>query len=297
MTVHSTAIIDPAARVHETVDVGAHCVIDAHVQIDAGCRLYHGVFVTGWTHIGAQCVLHPGAIVGHEPQDTHHHGGRSYCRVGPRTIIREYVTIHRGTDPESETVVGEGCFLLGGCHVAHNCRIGDDVTIINNALLAGHVDVGDRAVISGGAVIHQFVRIGAFAMIGGNARVSMDVVPYAMVDVKGRVAGLNTVGLRRAGVPRTEIEELRQAFRNLFGRVHGVGRAPGAGDASDAPDDDRSAPGVGGGRARSLPFSEAIVRVREQVTTPAGRRLAAFLAADTPRGVAGGTRRHVSVSG
>ncbi len=174
------------------------------------------MYLTGWTTIAEDCELHPGVIVGHEPQDTHFTGDRSFCRVGRGTIVREYATIHRGTTPESETVVGESCFLLGGSHVAHNCVLGDHVTLINNVLLAGHVEVGERVTIGGGAGVHQFVRIGELAMVSGNARVMMDVPPFAMLDAEGRVAGLNRIGMRRAGIATEQIRAIREAYRELY---------------------------------------------------------------------------------
>ena len=216
MSIHPTAIVDAKAEIDPSVHVGPHCIIDAHVRIAAGCRLIHNVFVTGWTSLGENCVLHPGVVVGHEPQDVKYKGERSYCRVGRDVVLREYVTVHRGTDPESETVIGDGCFLLAGAHVAHNCRLGNHVTMINNVLLAGHVEVGDRALLSGGAGVHQFARIGQLSMIAGNARVPKDVVPYAMVDVEGRIAGINRIGMRRSGLSRDDLVEVRNAYRVLF---------------------------------------------------------------------------------
>lgn len=260
MAVHSTAIIHPKAELAAGVEVGPFCVIDADVRVSAGCRLFQGVYLTGWTEIGENCTLHPGVIVGHEPQDTKYHGERSYCRVGAGTILREYVTIHRGTIPESETTVGEGCFLLAGSHVAHNCSLGKQVTLINNVLLAGHVEVGDRVTVGGGAAIHQFVRIGELAMIAGQAHVRMDIAPFALVDVHGKIAGLNRIGLRRAGIPHDEITELREAYRRLFGS--------------------------------GIPFREAVAQVCATAKTPSGKRLANFLQSVSKRGLAGGSKKN-----
>jgi UDP-N-acetylglucosamine acyltransferase len=215
--IHPTSIIHPKADLDATVEVGPFCVIDEHVRIDAGCRLMHNVYVTGWTHIEEGCILHPGVIVGHSPQDVKYAGQRTYCRIGARTVLREYVTIHRGTDPESATNVGCDCFLLASSHVGHNCVLGDHVTIINAALLGGHVYVGERAMIGGAVGIHQFVRIGSLAMLAGTARVVQDVLPCALTDERGHIAGVNTVGLRRAGLPPGDIREVRTLFRILLG--------------------------------------------------------------------------------
>ncbi|MCH7632880.1 MAG: acyl-ACP--UDP-N-acetylglucosamine O-acyltransferase, partial [Planctomycetes bacterium] len=202
MTIHPTAIVDSKAELADDVTVGPYCIIDGNVRVGAGCRLYHGVYLTGWTQIGPGCELHPGVIVGHTPQDTKYSGERTYCRVGEGTILREYVTIHRGTIPESETVVGDQCFLLAGVHVGHNCRVGDRVTIVNNGLLGGHVSVGDGVMIGGMGGIHQFVRVGELAMLAACSRVVQDVVPFSIVDTDGKIAGLNKIGLRRAEMPR-----------------------------------------------------------------------------------------------
>lgn len=258
MPIHPTAIVHRQAEIDPSVEVGPFCVIDAAVRIEAGCRLYQHVYVTGWTTIGENTVLHPNAIVGHEPQDIKYTGERSYCTIGSNCIIRENVTIHRGTDPESSTVVGNDCFLLAGAHVAHNCTLGESVTLINNVLLAGHVTLGSRSVLSGGVGVHQFVRIGELAMISGKATVVRDVVPFALVERDGRIAGVNSVGLRRAGLDAREVTELKEIFRLLFG---------GKGD-----------------------FARASAQVRDTASGPAAKRLAQFLAAESKRGFAGRTR-------
>ncbi len=258
MAIHPTAIVNPKAEIDPTVEIGPFCVIDAHVRMGPRCRLCHGVYLTGWTEIGEGCVIHPGAIIGHEPQDVKYQGERSFCRIGRETIVREYVTIHRGTIPESETRVGERCFLLAGSHVAHNCTVGDQVTLINGVLLAGHVEVGDRVTMGGGAAVHQFVRIGELAMIAGNASVTMDVVPFSLVDRDGRVLGLNRVGLRRAELSRDEVREIRELYRVLFGS--------------------------------KLAFREAADRATTLAETAAGRRIAEFLRTTSRRGFAGPAR-------
>ena len=263
MAIHPTAIIDPKAEIEGSVDVGPYCVIDADVHVAAGCRLYQGVYLTGWTTIGENCVLHPGVIVGHEPQDADFRGDRSFCRIGRGTILREYVTIHRGTIPESETVIGEDCFLLGGSHVAHNCALGNRVTLINHVLLAGHVEIGDEATLGGNAAVHQFVRIGELAMIAGNGRVLMDVPPFALTDTEGRVAGLNRVGLKRSGMSREDIHAIREAYRVLYS-------------------------------AACTPRDAAEKISREGDDAPVARVLVAFLRGKSRRGLAGRPKRGLS---
>ena len=266
MSIHPTAIVDKHAELDSDVEVGPYCVIDAHVRVARGCRLYHNVYLTGWTEIGDDCVLHPGVIVGHEPQDIKYEGQRSFCCVGQRNIIREYATIHRGTIPDSATSVGDDCFLLAGSHIGHNCTVGNHVTMINNALLAGHVTVEDHVTFGGGAGVHQFCRVGKLAMVTGNARVPKDVVPYALLDGEGRVAGLNNVGLRRAGIPRENVLELRKAFHILFGRSSS-------------------------GDTRAMAIRSRIERLASVARTPEACHLLAFVKAESQRGLAGRSRR------
>ena len=264
MSIHPTAVIARTVELDANVTVGPYCVLEGQVRIAGGCRLFHNVFVTGWTQIESDCELHPGVIVGHSPQYLKYKGDRSFCRIGKGAILREYVTVHRGTVPESETVVGESCFLLGGSHVAHNCKLGKGVTLVNGVLLAGHVQVHDGATLGGAAVVHQFVRIGERAMVMGNSRIQMDVPPFAMVDEDGRVCGLNRIGMRRAGMSHAQLDELRKAYRILYGS--------------------------------QLPFREAITRLSHEVTGDAGRTLLNFLQADSRRCITGRSRRAVAQS-
>jgi UDP-N-acetylglucosamine acyltransferase len=256
--IHPTAVVDRKAELDSSVEVGPYCVIEENVRVAAGCRLYQGVYLTGWTEIGEDCVLHPGVVVGHMPQDIKYTGERSYCRVGKRTILREYVTIHRGTIPESATVVGDDCFLLAVSHVGHNCTVGNGVTLVNAVLLGGHVTVGDRATFGGGAAVHQFARIGELTMVAAGALVRMDIVPFAMTDRDGRIAGLNAVGLRRAEIPREQVLELRRAYRELFGR------------------------------GAALP--ESVESLAASAKSPPVQRLVGFLQAESKRGISGRAR-------
>lgn len=258
MAIHPTATIDPKAELDPTVEVGPYCVIEGHVHVAAGCRLFHNVYLTGWTWIGENSVVHPGAIVGHEPQDTKYRGERTYCRIGRGAILREYVTVHRGSTPESETSIGEDCFLLVGSHVGHNCVVGNRVTLINDVLLGGFVEIGDGATLGGAVGVHQFVRIGELAMIPGMARVTKDVIPFALLGMDGHLAGLNRVGLRRAGIPREQVQEIREAYRTLF--------------SSD------------------LLLSQAIERLAGQVKSAPCERLLRFLQHESSRGFAGRSR-------
>jgi UDP-N-acetylglucosamine acyltransferase len=196
--------VHPKAIVEQGAQLAADCVIHAHAHISRYCQLEEGV------------VVHPFAVVGGDPQDLSFDAAvASRVSIGARTVIREHVTISRGAKSEAGTQVGSDCFLMAGCHVAHDCHIGDRVVIANAVLLAGHVQVGERAFLGGGAVVHQFCRIGEGVMIGGGARVSRDVAPYCMVTERNALIGLNLVGLRRRGVNRQVMAELKRAYHAL----------------------------------------------------------------------------------
>jgi UDP-N-acetylglucosamine acyltransferase len=196
MQIHPAALIESGAR------LGAGCIIHPYAMIRRQCVLGDGV------------VVHPFAVVGGDPQDLGFDvANDSTVHIGARTIIREHVTISRATRPGGATEIGADCFLMAACHVAHDCRIGERVVIANAALLAGHVHVGDRAFLGGGAVIHQFCRIGEGAMIGGGARISLDVPPFTMATERNALIGLNKVGLRRRGLDRATLDELKLALR------------------------------------------------------------------------------------
>jgi UDP-N-acetylglucosamine acyltransferase len=198
MQVHPTALIHDGAR------LGAGCVIHAHALIAGHCEL------------GAGVVVHPFAVIGGDPQDLSFDAGtQSGVRIGARTVVREHVTISRATRAGGSTEIGSDCFLMAACHVAHDCRIGNGVVIANAVLLAGHVHIGDRAFLGGGAVIHQFCRIGEGAMIGGGARISLDIAPFCLATERNAVIGLNVVGLRRRGLKREVMDEIKQALRAL----------------------------------------------------------------------------------
>lgn len=216
MPIHSTAIIDPQARVHESASIGCYAVIEGPVSIGAHCQIAAHAIVLGATEIGPDCRIHAHAVVGDLPQDRAYSGDESYCRVGAGTIIREGVTIHRGTAPGSATVVGERCLLMTNSHVAHNCVLEDEVILVSGALLGGHVHVGERSMVSGNAAVHQFVRIGRLAMISGLAKITQDIPPYLMTNRQGVVVGVNAVGLRRAGFTPADRAELREAYQVVY---------------------------------------------------------------------------------
>jgi len=216
MTFHPTAVIDPKAEIDGEVDIGAYVVIEGPVKIKRGTRVMAHAYLTGWTEIGADNEIHPGAALGGAPQDKAYMGAETYLKIGDRNIFREHVQVHRGTVAGSATVVGDDNFLMANSHVGHNCKLGNQIVIANGALLGGHVEVGNNVFISGNCVVHQFVRIGDFALMRGLSGTSRDVPPFAIVDWQHTVRGVNVVGLKRAGFDDRRIREIREAFRVLF---------------------------------------------------------------------------------
>jgi UDP-N-acetylglucosamine acyltransferase len=216
MKIHPTAVIDPKAEIESTVEIGPYVVIEGPVKIRNGTRVMAHAYVTGWTEIGERNELHPGAVLGAEPQDKAYKGEKSYLRIGNQNVFREYVQIHRGTVTGSSTVIGNNNFLMATAHVGHNCKLGDNNILANGALLGGYVEVGNNVFISGNCVVHQFVRIGDHALMRGLSGTSRDVPPYAIVDWQHTVRGVNVVGLKRAGFDEKRIRAIREAFRVLF---------------------------------------------------------------------------------
>ncbi|KAA0575305.1 UDP-N-acetylglucosamine acyltransferase [Azospirillum sp. TSH7] len=233
VTIHPSAIVDPAAKLGEGVSIGPFCVVGPDVTLGDGVRLVSHVAVDGRTSIGAETVIYPFASIGHRPQDLKFHGEPSELVIGARNQIREHVTMNPGTEGGGMiTRVGDDGLFMMGSHVAHDCIVGDHVIMANNATLGGHVTLGDYVIIGGLSAVRQFVRIGSHAMIGGMSGVENDVIPFGLVmGDRARLAGLNLVGLERRGFKKDDIHALRAAYRMLFGpegtfaeRVDEVGR-------------------------------------------------------------------------
>jgi UDP-N-acetylglucosamine acyltransferase len=217
MNIHSTAIIDEGAQLGPGVKVGPCAVIESDTSIGARSEIRAHASVKRFSVIGEDNVVYEGAVVGGEPQDLGFSECRSAVRIGDRNHIREGVTIHRGTKPDSATVIGSDCYLMAYAHVAHNCYVGDRVILANNVALAGYVEVADRVFISAGVAVHQFCRLGRLAMIGGNSKIVQDCLPFVTTDGQpGRACGLNLVGLRRAGFSAASVRKLKEAYRLLL---------------------------------------------------------------------------------
>lgn len=217
MKIHPTAIISDGARLGDGVSVGPYAVVESDTMIGDRTEIRAHAVIKRFTTLGADNLIYEGAVIGGEPQDLGFSACESVVRIGDRNQVREGVTVHRGTQPESATVIGSDCYLMAYAHVAHNCRLGDRVILANNVALAGYVEIGDRAFLSGGVVVHQFCRLGRLAMIGGNSKIVQDCLPFVTTDgVPGRARGLNVVGLRRAGFKAGDLQRLKEAYRVLL---------------------------------------------------------------------------------
>lgn len=216
--IHPTAVIDDKATIGENCQIGPFCVVGEHVKIGDNVTLKSHVVVDGHTTVGAGTTIYPFASIGHAPQDLKYHGEPSELIIGENNTIREHVTMNPGTeDGGMKTVVGDNNLFMMATHVAHDCMIGNNVIMANNATLGGHVVVGDRALIGGLAAVHQFVRIGDFAVIGGMSGVESDVLPFGRVKgERAHLAGLNLVGLERGGFNKDQIRVIQKSFKNIF---------------------------------------------------------------------------------
>lgn len=215
--IHPTAIVNPDARLEDGVEIGAYSIIGENVEIDQDTKIGPHVSIEGWTRIGKRCRILQGTVIGTPAQDVHYGGGRSFVEIGDNNLIREYVTIHRGTKEDSTTHLGNNNFLMAYSHIAHNCWVGDRVVIANMGTLAGYVRLEDRTILGGLSAVHQYVRVGKYAMIGGCTKVVKDIIPYTIAD--GRPAslrGLNVIGLRRANISPAIRDILKRAYKILF---------------------------------------------------------------------------------
>lgn len=216
--IHPTAIVHDGAQLGDGVEIGPFCIVGPRVKLGQGVRLLSHAIVEGVTEIGAETIIHPFASLGARPQHLGHQGDDTRLVIGARNVIREHVTMHAGTSMgRGVTKVGDDGLFMVGCHVAHDCIVGDKVIFANNATPGGHVEIGDFVFMGGLCAIHQFTRIGRYAFVGGAAGVAKDVIPYGSVwGNHAHLEGLNLVGLKRRGFTREAINDLRAAYRLLF---------------------------------------------------------------------------------
>ena len=215
--VHPTAIVAPGAELAAGVEIGPFSIIGADVRIGSNTVVGPHVLIDGHSIIGASCSIDMGAVIGTLPQDDKYQGEPSQVIIGDRTRIREYVTIHRATGEGKATSVGKDCLLMAYSHLAHNCQVGNGVSLANYGGMSGHTIIEDSAVIGGMVGSHQFVRVGRLAMVSGFSKISVDIPPFALADGKpARVVSLNVRGLRRAGIAAESRALLAKTFRLLY---------------------------------------------------------------------------------
>ena len=224
--IHPTALVDPEAELGEGVVVGPWAIVGPRVQVGDGTEIGPRVTIERDTHLGEDCQVANGAVLGTAPQDLKFKGERTLLEIGDRTVIREFATLNRGTSASGRTVVGSDCLLMAYTHVAHDCEIGNHVILANSVNMAGHVLIEDWVTVGGLTPIHQFVRLGAHAFIGGGSRISQDVPPYCRAAGNPpRLFGLNSVGLERRGFSDEVRKALKQTYRILFQSSLGLTRA------------------------------------------------------------------------
>ena len=217
MGVHHTAVVEDGAQLGEGVEIGAYCVVGANVKLGAGTRLHSHVVIDGNTTIGSGCEIFSFACIGTQTQDLKYKGGKTYVKIGDRTTLREYVTVNAGTNDGECTAVGNDCHILAYCHVAHACRVGNEVIMSNCATLGGDVVVEDQAIIGGLTGVHQFVRIGRLCMVGAMTRVSKDCPSFMIVaGSPAEVHGVNVVGMERRSLDKEARAAVKKAHRILY---------------------------------------------------------------------------------
>ena len=216
--IHPTAIIDSKAEISEGVEIGPYSVIEKNVLIGEGTKIGPHVVIREGTYIGKQCQISQFASIGEAPQSVGYKGEKTSLQIGDHNIIREFVTLHRGTiKGGGKTVIGNENFLMAYSHVAHDCQIGNQVVMANGATLAGHILIEDFAIIGGLSAIHQFCRVGTYAIIGGITGVLLDIPPYTKAQGdRAKLFGLNTIGLKRANFSEETLKALKKAYRIIF---------------------------------------------------------------------------------
>lgn len=222
--IHPAAVVEAGAELGVGVKIGPFCHVSSEAVIGDRTHLISHVSIQGATTLGEDCTVHPTAILGGPPQNNKHKGGPTTLVIGNNCTIREAVTMHRGTDTSrGTTTVGDNCNFLAYVHIAHDCAIGRNVTMANLATLGGHCEIGDFVNFGGLSAAHQFCRVGHHAFVAGAAIVVGDIIPYGMASGnRATLRGLNVIGMKRSGMPRTEILALRKAYRMMFDRARPV---------------------------------------------------------------------------
>ena len=216
--IHPTAIVADGAKIAEGVSIGPYSIVGSQVELGPGVELISHVCIEGKTTIGANSRIFPFASIGHQPQDLKYHGEESILQIGNNCIIRENVTINPGTEGGGmRTMIGNDCLFMANSHVAHDCKVGNNVILANSVGLAGHAIVDDFVTFGGLCVVYQFVHVGAHAFVGAHSMVDGDIIPFGMaLGNRAKLAGLNLVGLKRRNFSREDIQTLRTAYRMIF---------------------------------------------------------------------------------
>lgn len=218
MPIHPTAFVSKECELADDVEIGPNCILDGPIRLEQGVQLLGHVSLRGPLTIGEGTVVYPFAALGYPAQDFKFKLGdpTAGVRIGKRCIIREHATVHASTSGDTPTTVGDRVFLMVNSHLGHDSKVGNDCVLVNNSAVAGHAQLGDGVTLGGAALIHQHTRIGRLVFVSGGAGSSMDVPPFCLVPERNRIAGINLVGLRRAGIPREHITLVRQAFREAL---------------------------------------------------------------------------------
>ena len=217
MKIHPTAIVDPNAELGEDVTIGPFAIVESDVIIGDGCKIGSSVLLASGARLGKNVSVFHGAAIGSVPQDLKFGGEKTTAEIGDNTVVREYVTVNRGTQAHNKSTVGANCLLMAYCHVAHDCIVGDNSILANSVNLAGHVTIEEFVIIGGIVGIHQFVNIGAHCMIGGMFRVTKDVPPYILAGgTPLRYEGLNSIGLKRRGFTPEQRKAIKDAYRMIY---------------------------------------------------------------------------------
>ncbi len=218
VNIHPTAIVHPKAKLTQGVEVGPYSIIGEHVTIGRDTKISAHVLIEGWTTIGERNHIFSFSSIGTAPQDIGYRNEETYLEIGDDNVIRECATVHRATTKEDrKTVIGNKNFLMAYSHVAHDCKLGNNIIMSNSVALGGHIIIGDHAIVGGIVAVHQFARIGAYAIIGGQSAVTMDIPPYvSAAGNRAQLYGLNLVGLKRKGFSDQAISTLKKAYKIMF---------------------------------------------------------------------------------
>tara|TARA_Y100001970_G_C14106047_1_gene788179 strand:+ start:256 stop:1038 length:783 start_codon:yes stop_codon:yes gene_type:complete len=220
----NTSFISKNAIIDDSVKIGPFCYIGDNVKIGKNCNLSSHVSLTGNTTIGKNNNFYPFCSIGSDPQDLKYSGEKSFLSIGNNNTFRENVTVNPGTEGGGlRTIINNNCLFMVGSHIAHDCKIGSNVILANNATLAGHVEINENAIIGGNSAIHQFVKIGKYAMIGGMSGVEKDIIPYGLyIGIRSNLKGINIIGLKRKGLSNKTITKINLAVKKIFNKMNSI---------------------------------------------------------------------------